>query len=144
MRDTWFWILGLFLSILTIISNGFVIFLVCSSRQLRTKTNMFIISLAVADLCVGANVFPLMFVYDIILGSRADIWQIHIRLLFSYASMTNLCSLVLDRYIATVKPLKYFTFMTRCRIIKMIFFSWAIPFCLLAALSLLYWLFNLL
>ena len=49
-----------------------------------------------------------------------------IRWLFSYASVTNLCSLVLDRYIAVVKPLKYITFMTRRRIMQMISFSWAI------------------
>ena len=33
--------------------NGFVIFLACSKRQLRTKTNTFIVSLTVADFCVG-------------------------------------------------------------------------------------------
>ena len=45
----WFWILGWILSILTITGNGFVIFLVGSKRQLRTKTNAFILSLAMAD-----------------------------------------------------------------------------------------------
>ena len=35
--ESWFWILGWFLSILTIIGNGFIIFLVCKKRQLRTK-----------------------------------------------------------------------------------------------------------
>ena len=50
-----------------------------------------------------------------------------VRWLFGYASVTNLCSLVLDRYIAVVKPLKYLTFMTSRRVKQMIFFSWAIP-----------------
>ena len=48
--ETWFWILGLVLSFLTITGNGFTSFFVCSSRNLRTKTNAFIVSLAVADL----------------------------------------------------------------------------------------------
>ena len=50
-----------------------------------------------------------------------------VRWLFGYASVTNLCSLVLDRYIAVVKPLKYLTFMTSRRVKQKIFFSFAIP-----------------
>ena len=50
-----------------------------------------------------------------------------VRWLFGFASVTNLCTLVLDRYIAVVKPLKYLTFMTSRRVKQMIFFSWAIP-----------------
>ena len=57
--DTWFWILGWFLSILVVAGNGFIIFLVCSKRQLRTKTNASVVSLAVADFCVGLSVIPL-------------------------------------------------------------------------------------
>ena len=49
-----------------------------------------------------------------------------IRLLFSNTSAVNLCSLVLDRFIAIVHPLKYITLMTRRRITQVIFFSWAL------------------
>ena len=55
--EAWFWVLGWFLSILTIIGNGFIIFLVYNKRRLRTKTNAFLVSLAVADLCVGISGF---------------------------------------------------------------------------------------
>ena len=54
-------------------------------------------------------------------------WVHIIRWLFSYASVTNLCSLVLDRYIAVVKPLRYLTFMKSRRVMQMIVFSWAVP-----------------
>ena len=50
-----------------------------------------------------------------------------VRNLFAYASVINLCSLVLDRYIAVVKPLKYLTFMKRRRVIQTVSLSWAIP-----------------
>ena len=49
-----------------------------------------------------------------------------IRLLFSNTSVLNLCSLVLDRFIAMVHPLKYITLMTRRRITQVIFFSWVL------------------
>ena len=130
--ESWFWILGWILSILTIAGNGFIIFLVCNKRQLRTKTNAFIVSLAVADFSVGASVVPFFFVCDME-GSCRD-WPAPvplctyvIRWLFGYASVINLCGLVLERYIAVVKPFKYLTVMTNCRVIQMIIFSWAIP-----------------
>ena len=42
--ETVFWVLGWFFCIITMIVNGFVIFLVCSQRQLRTKTKAFVVS----------------------------------------------------------------------------------------------------
>ena len=130
--ELWFWILGWILSILTITGNGFIIFLVCIKRQLRTKTNAFIVSLSVADFCVGVSVVPSFFICDITGGSdwstgHHPLWTLGIRWLFGYASVMNLCSLVLERYIAIVKPLKYLTAMTRCRVAKMIIFSWTFP-----------------
>ncbi|XP_078381021.1 octopamine receptor beta-2R-like [Oculina patagonica] len=130
--ETWFWILGWFLSILTITGNGFIIFLVCNKRQLRTKTNAFIVSLAVADFCVGMSVVPSLFVCEMASGcssqSRLSDGISLIRNLFGFASVMNLCSLVLDRYIAVVKPLTYLTFMKRRRVIQMVSLAWAVPF----------------
>ena len=125
--DTWFWIVGWFLSILAIAGNGFIIFLVGSRRQLRTKTNAFVVSLAVADFCVGLSVIPFLFFCGSSCKLNGLSWPNLVRWLFSYASVMNLCSLVLDRYIAVVKPLKHLTFMTSRRVKQMIFFSWAIP-----------------
>ena len=128
--ETWFWILGWVLSFLAIAGNGFTIFLVCSRRNLRTKTNAFIVSLAVADFCVGLSVIPSLFACYI--TNTCD-WPQHllswvnfIRWLFSETSVANLCGLVLDRLIAIVHPLKYITLMTRRRIIQVIFFSWVL------------------
>ena len=132
--ETLFWILGWILSILTIGGNGFTVLLVGGQRRLRTKTNALIVSLSVADFCVGAFVVPSLLVCHI-RGScnwprPYASWVDFIRWLFACASIMNLCSLVLDRYVAVVKPLKYVNFMTTRRITKLIFFSWVIPFCL--------------
>ena len=126
----WFWILGWLLSILAMTGNGFIIFLVCSKRQLRTKTNAFIVSLAVADFCVGMITVPSLFVCESLdLCNNRPISMVVwiIRNLFAFASVANLCSLVLDRYIAIVKPLKYLTIMKRRRVIQMVILSWVIP-----------------
>ena len=132
--ETWFWILGWILSILTVAGNGFTVLLVGGQPRLRTKTNALIVSLAVADFCVGAFVVPSLFFCDIRGGCNWPqlyaSWVDFIRWLFAYASIMNLSSLVLDRYVAIVKPLKYVNYMTTRRITKLIFFSWVIPFCL--------------
>ena len=131
---TCFWILGWSLSALTLSGNGLIIFLVCSKRQLRTKTNAFIVSLAVADFCVGMTAVPSLFFCHMIAGCNSEDDAIYIvRNFFAYASVINLCSLVLDRYIAVVKPLKYLTFMERRRVIQMVSLSWAIPVAFYAA-----------
>ena len=130
--ETWFWVLGWFLSILTMVVNGFVIFLVCRKRQLRTKTNTFIVSLAVADFGVGMLAVPLRFFCSLAtectLRSKERLIVTFVEMIIIYTSGINLFSLVLERYIAVVKPLKYLTFMKRRRVIQMVLTSWGIPF----------------
>ena len=129
--ETWFWVLGWFLSILTMVVNGFVIFLVCSKRQLRTKTNTFIVSLAVADFGVGMLAVPSRFFCSLATEcappSREELIVRFVRVFIVYTSGTNLVGLVLERYVAVVKPLKYLTFMKHRRVIQMVLTSWGIP-----------------
>ena len=127
--ETWFWVLGWFLSILTMVVNGFVIFLVCSKRQLRTKTNAFVVSLAVADFGVGMIAVPSLFFCS--LATQCTLERsvvIFLKVFIIYTSGTNLVGLVLERYVAVVKPFKYLTFMQRRRVIQMVLTSWVIPF----------------
>ena len=130
--ETRVWVLGWFLSILTMVLNGFVIFLVCSKRHLRTKTNAFVVSLAVADFGVGMITVPSYFFCSLATecpqGSNEELIVAFLYLFTLYASGTNLVSLVLERYVAIVKPLKYLTFMKRRRVIQMVLTSWGIPF----------------
>ena len=130
--ETWFWVLGWFLSILTMVANGFVIFLVCSKRQLRTKTNAFVVSLAVADFGVGMIAVPSLFFCSLAtecpLNSKERLIVMFVGGFIAYTSGTNLVGLVLERYVAVVKPLKYLTFMKRRRVIQMVLTSWGIPF----------------
>lgn len=50
--------------------------------------------------------------------------QLITRWLFQDASIANLCTLVLERYIAIVMRFKYLPLMTRHRALKMIFLPW--------------------
>ena len=136
---TWFWIIGWFLTILTTTGNGFIIFLVCCKRQLRTKTNAFVVSLAVADFCVGMTAVPLLFLSREAHSEEqlpADV-EHFVTWFFMDVSVTNMCSLVLDRYMAVVRPLKYLTFMKHRRVIQIVSLSWVIPFAFIMVKSLL-------
>ena len=130
--ETWFWVLGWFLSILTMVVNGFVIFLVCIKRHLRTKTNAFVVSLAVADFSFGMLAVPSLFFCSLAtecaLRSKEGLIVAFVRVFILYISGTNLVGLVLEHYVAVVKPLKYLTFMKRSRVIQMVLTSWGIPF----------------
>ena len=103
-------------------------FLVCSRRHLRTKTNAFIVSLGVADFCVGMNVVPSLFFLELEQSHSQGLNKglKIVRWLFQDASVMNMCILVLDRYMAVVKPLKYLTFMTSTRVNQLISFSWVV------------------
>ena len=119
---------GWILSIITAAGNGFVIFLVARSRRLHCSANWFVLSLAVADFIVGIALFPSSYFcnkYSMACNTRvymAFFW------FFLHSSVTNLCTLTLDRYIAIVRPLKYNISMTERRPAMVIFIAWLIPF----------------
>ena len=89
-------------------------------------------SLAVADFGVGMIVVPSLFFCSLATEctprSKEGLIVIFVEVLIFYTSGTNLVSLVLERYVAVVKPLKYLTFMKRRRVIQMVLTSWGIPF----------------
>ena len=119
---------GWILSIITVAGNGFVIFLVARSRRLHSSANWFVLSLAVADFIVGIAVFPSSYFcnkYSMACNTKvymAFFW------FFLHSSVTNLCTLTLDRYVAIVHPLKYNISMTERRPAMVILIAWLIPF----------------
>ena len=130
--ETWFWLLAWFLSILTMVGNAFVIFIVCGKRQLRTKINAFIVSLAVADFCVGMIAVPSHFLCtmanECTSNDTTNLLVTYVRVLKECALRSNMFSLVLERYVAMVKPLIYLTLMTSRRDIQMISISISIHY----------------
>ena len=119
---------GWTLSIITAAGNGFVIFLVGKSRRLHSSANWFVLSLAVADFIVGIAIFPSSYFCN--KYSTACNTRVYMALFwfFLHSSVTNLCALTLDRYIAIVHPLKYNISMTERHPAMVILIAWLIPF----------------
>ncbi|XP_055847292.1 dopamine receptor 2 isoform X2 [Episyrphus balteatus] len=99
-------------SFATVFGNSLVILAVIRERYLHTATNYFITSLAVADCLVGLVVMPFSALYEVLENTWffgtdwCDIWR-SLDVLFSTASILNLCVISLDRYWAITDPFSY-------------------------------------
>ncbi|KAG5672728.1 hypothetical protein PVAND_002829 [Polypedilum vanderplanki] len=116
-------------SLSTVFGNSLVILAVIRERYLHTSTNYFVTSLAVADCLVGLVVMPFSALYEVLQNTWffgenwCDIWR-SLDVLFSTASILNLCVISLDRYWAITDPFSYPMKMTRNRAVGLIAAVW--------------------
>ncbi|NXE35750.1 HRH1 protein, partial [Ptilorrhoa leucosticta] len=133
-------LLGLFLgsvSLVTIVMNILVLCAVRTEKKLQTVGNLYIVSLSIADLIVGAAVMPLNIVYLLSpvwpLGLAACLFWLSMDYVASTASIFNLFILCMDRYRSVQQPLKYLKYRTKMRASLLILgvwllsFTWVIP-----------------
>ncbi|NWX49547.1 HRH1 protein, partial [Steatornis caripensis] len=128
-------LLGLFLgsiSLLTIVMNILVLYAVKTEKKLQTVGNLYIVSLSIADLIVGAAVMPLNIAYLLspvwTLGLPACLFWLSMDYVASTASIFNLFILCIDRYRSVQQPLKYLKYRTKMRASLMILGVWLLSF----------------
>ena len=119
--------IGWLLSIVTAIGNGFVVLLVAKNHRLHSSANWLVLSLAGADFGVGIVVFPLSYSCHYSMECNSIIYTAFYWF-FLHSSVTNLCVLTWDRYIAIVHPFKYNNSITERRPGMVIFIAWLLPF----------------
>ncbi|XP_022097143.1 adenosine receptor A2b-like [Acanthaster planci] len=111
-----------------VLGNTLVILSVLLERRLRTPTNAFIASLAVADLMVGIIVIPIDIAFG--LGYATDIQPLsclassNVLTTMIIVSILHLTVIAYDRYLAITDPLSYVMKMSRIRIILLIAIAW--------------------
>lgn len=104
-------LLSLF-ALITVLGNLLVIAAVARERYLRSVTNYFIVSLAIADFIIGAVVMPFSITLEAseqlwLFGADwCDVWH-SFDVLASTASILNLSVISLDRYWAITDPIAY-------------------------------------
>ena len=126
-------LVGVFLFLLiflTIVGNILVCLAVFMNKKLRSVSNIFIVSLSLADLLVGTIVMiPAalneIFQQWILAESFCSVWA-GFDVMFSSASVLNVCLISLDRYIAVMSPLRYKVLVTHKRAIGMLAIAWGI------------------
>ncbi|XP_047356560.1 D(1)-like dopamine receptor isoform X2 [Vespa velutina] len=107
----------LILVFLSVAGNVLVCVAIYTDRGLRRIGNLFLASLAIADLFVGCLVMTFAGVNDLlgywVFGTQfCDTW-IAFDVMCSTASILNLCAISLDRYIHIKDPLRYGRWVTR-------------------------------
>ena len=111
-----------------IVGNGLVVTAVTCFRRLRSVTNYFVVSLAVADIAVAVLVMPYSLLYEVY-GSWSFGWVfcyfwISCDVTCCTASILHLCVISLDRYLAITSPLTYKSRMSKKRAIVAICLVW--------------------
>ncbi|NXN20102.1 HRH1 protein, partial [Indicator maculatus] len=127
--------LGVFLgsiSLITVVMNLLVLYAVKTEKKLQTVGNLYIVSLSVADLIVGAAVMPLN-IFNLLspkwtLGSPACLFWLSMDYVACTASIFNLFILCIDRYRSVQQPLKYLKYRTKMRASLMILGVWLLSF----------------
>ena len=126
---------GLIFIILLALGGNLIVFIAFyRSSNLQSVTNLFIVALAVTDILVASISIPIWLYFQLSgalpqTSSSAQentlyqMWK-SLDILFSTASIMNLCIISVDRFIAIVSPLKYFTIMTTERAIKSLVLIW--------------------
>ena len=138
-QEIWYWTIKVIIAFLAIVGNGIVIFLIVSKRRLRVTNNWFVLSLAIADFCIGLITTSTGILCTF--GFQCD-WRLQLGVynFLLYTSTLNLWAMAIDRYVGIVHPLRYMSLMTFKRASAMIAMSWFTSF--LAAFVRLFWLYG--
>ncbi|KAK7490962.1 hypothetical protein BaRGS_00017834 [Batillaria attramentaria] len=122
-------VLGL-LTLMTLAGNLLVFLAVASDKKLRNVSNLFIVSLSLADLLVGTVVMVPAALSEVcqqwVLGtSFCPVWASFDVMLCS-ASVLNVCLISFDRYLSIMTPLRYNALMTARRAALLLVIAWSI------------------
>lgn len=118
-----------FLIIFTIVGNVFVIIAVLTSRALKAPQNLFLVSLAGADILVAALVMPFSLANELGYWYFGNLWcdvYLALDVLFCTSSIVHLCAISLDRYWSVTQAVEYNLKRTPRRIKGIIVTVWLI------------------
>ncbi|XP_041125055.1 alpha-2A adrenergic receptor-like [Polyodon spathula] len=118
------------LILLTVFGNVLVVIAVFTSRALKAPQNLFLVSLASADILVATLVMPFSLANELMgYWYFGKVWcEIYLALdvLFCTSSIVHLCAISLDRYWSITQAIEYNLKRTPRRIKCIIFIVWVI------------------
>ncbi|XP_032441814.1 adenosine A2c receptor [Xiphophorus hellerii] len=121
----------LIIALLSTLGNLLVCAAVGLNRRLRTVTNYFLVSLAVADICVGIIAIPCAILTDTGLP-RYNLYlcllMLSVLIMFTQSSIFSLLAVAVERYVAIFMPFRYRVLMTPRNAILVILATWLLAF----------------
>ena len=106
--------------------NTLVLVLYNKRRQLRTKTNTLLVSLATSDLLMGLCGAPLFIACNAFLDGDVCIAQGVVFRFIAVSTMFHILAVTGERYFCVLHPMQYINIVTGKRILRVIVCIWAI------------------
>ena len=97
------------LSVMIVFGNSLVIGAFRVNRRLRTKTNLLLISLAIADLLIGTISLPLWVYINLVPIYQGPLYEFYLKfdIVCGVSSILNLSAISLERCYALLHPIKH-------------------------------------
>ncbi|KAM4047275.1 adenosine receptor A1 [Anomaloglossus baeobatrachus] len=123
-------VIEVLIALVSVLGNILVIWAVIVNQALRDTTFFFIVSLAVADIAVGALVIPLAIIISIGLETEfySCLMVACIMLILTQSSILALLAIAVDRYLRVKIPTSYKSFVTARRAVIAITGCWVLSF----------------
>ncbi|KAM3932906.1 adenosine receptor A1 [Leptodactylus fuscus] len=123
-------VIEVLIALVSVLGNILVIWAVIVNQALRDTTFFFIVSLAVADIAVGALVIPLAIIISIGLETEfySCLMVACIMLILTQSSILALLAIAVDRYLRVKIPTSYRSVVTARRAVIAITGCWVLSF----------------
>ncbi|XP_075710005.1 adenosine receptor A1 isoform X1 [Rhinoderma darwinii] len=123
-------VIEVLIALVSVLGNILVIWAVIVNQALRDTTFFFIVSLAVADIAVGALVIPLAIIISIGLETEfySCLMVACIMLILTQSSILALLAIAMDRYLRVKIPTSYKSVVTARRAVIAITGCWVLSF----------------
>ncbi|CAG09178.1 unnamed protein product [Tetraodon nigroviridis] len=121
----------LLIAFFSTVGNLLVCVAVGFKRELQTATNYFLVSLAVADICVGAIAIPCAILTDVGLPRHSlypCLLMLCLLIMFTQSSIFSLLAVAVERYVAICMPFRYRLLMTSHNALMVILTTWLLAF----------------
>ncbi|XP_067166648.1 adenosine receptor A3-like [Apteryx mantelli] len=117
-------VIGLF----AVVGNVLVIWAVKLNPALQNSTSLYIVSLALTDIAVGALVVPLaiMVSLGVVVHFYSCLFMCCLMMIFPHASVLSLLAIAVDRYLRVKLPVRYRAVITKGRICAILGLCWLV------------------